>query len=307
MAYDLPTVPDDKKRFFRLRLIREVSQLFQWNGLEELGIPVDRIEYDLIEHGRLLFFPDDNYGHLLLRGTAHGHNIYNDPITARPIANTTQPTPINFSEKTIIYTYNQKEVVDLSQSCVLLDNMLFGESLIHVIDFYAHRMAMVWMSFDTNLLWQNIPPIISVQSPDTRLSIEKALNDIWSGKPVVIKDEALKFTQDNITVGLADVPMILKELFDAYQELYNDFKAQVGIQSTAVDKQSGVTEAESTSNNQQVRTALQVMLSQRQKFCRLVNKVYGLSLSVDVIKDEGGQEDGESDNRTTEPSSSPEF
>lgn len=303
MAYDLPTVPDDKKNFFRLRLIREVSQLFQWKGLEELGVPVDRIEHDLILHGRLLFFSDDNYGHLLLKGTAHGNNLYNEPIMARPIAQTTEPTTLNFSEKSIIYTYNQKDMVDLSSSCVLLDNMLFGESLLSIIDFYATRMAMTWMSFDTNLLWQNLPPIISVQDPNTRLSIEKALSDIWAGKPVVIKDDSLKFTDETVKVGLVEVKMILKELFDAYQELYNDFKAQVGIQSTAVSKQSGVTESESTSNNQQVRTALQVMLSQRQKFCKLVNQVYGLSLSVDIIQDEseGGEGDGEGHNRTEEP------
>lgn len=160
---------------------------------------------------------------------------------------------------------------------------------------------MIWSSMDTNLLWQNIPPIISVANENVRLSLEKLLADIYAGKPLIIKDDMLKLGNDSVQVGLVEVPFIAKELMDAYQEVYNDFKTMVGIQASAVDKQSGVSESESSSNDQHVRTALDVMLSQRQKFCDLVNKVYGLSIAVDVVKNEKeDQDDGESDDRAGE-------
>lgn len=295
MAYDLPTVPDDKTNFFRTRLLREVSNFFKWEGLEELGVPVDHIEHELITRGRLMFFSDEDFGYLLLPGSFHGYNIYRERLIGRPVTPT--GTDFSFKEKTIIYNYNQKAITDLTQACVLLDNMRGGESLITIIDFYAVRMAMVWQSFDTNLLWQNLPVIISVENENVRLSIEKLLENVWAGKPLVVKDTMLKLTEDTVRFGVADVNMILKELFDAYQELYNDFKALVGIQSSAVDKQSGVSESETSSNNQHIQTALQVMLSQRQKFCTLVNSIYNLNLSVSY-QGEGGQEHGKSDNRT---------
>jgi hypothetical protein len=299
MAYDYPTVPDDKKSFFRKRLIREVSNFFVWKGLDEIGIPVDRIEHDLITLGRLMFFEDDKFGYLLIPASPTGYNIYNEPTQSRAIT-PSGTANFDFGTKTILYGYSQLDVVDRKQTCILLDNMLFGESLHTIIEFYATRMAMVWLSFDTNLLWQNLPPIISTSTPDTRLSIEKAINDIWSGKPVIVKDEALKFTDETVRVGLVEVDMKLKELFDVYQELYNDFKAQIGLQASAVDKQSGVTETESSSNTQHLRTALQVMLSQREKFCKLANKVYGLNLSVGVQEEEGGHDDGTSDDGTSQ-------
>lgn len=299
MAYDLPTIPGDKIAHFRLRLTREVSNMFAWSGLTELNIPVDRMEYALITQGRLMFFPEETYGYLVLPANATGFNIYSEPTRCRAVAPDGSKT-FDFGERSIIYGYTP-DPFDTSTSCVLLDNMLFGESLHTIIEFYARRLAMIWSSMDTNLLWQNIPPIISVANENVRLSLEKLLADIYAGKPLIIKDDMLKLGNDSVQVGLVEVPFIAKELMDAYQEVYNDFKTMVGIQASAVDKQSGVSESESSSNDQHVRTALDVMLSQRQKFCDLVNKVYGLSIAVDVVKNEKeDQDDGESDDRAGE-------
>jgi hypothetical protein len=299
MAYNLPTIPGDKIDHFRRRLVREVSNMFAWKGLEELNIPVDRMEYNLITMGRLMFFPEPDYAYLILPANATGFNLYNEPTRSRVIAPDNSKT-FDFGERTIIYGYTPKPF-ETASSCVLLDNMLFGESLHTIIEFYARRLALVWQSLDTNLLWQNLPPIISVQNESVRLSIEKLLEDIFAGKPLVVKDDMLKLGNDSVQVGLVDVPIIAKELLDTYQEIYNDFKQMVGIKASAVDKQSGVTETESTSNDQHIRTALDVMLSQRKKFCKVVNKVYGLSIEVDVMKEEKEEDDdGESDDRAGE-------
>lgn len=296
MAYDLPTIPGDKIDHFRRRLIREVSNMFAWKGLEELNIPVDRMEYNLITTGRLMFFPEPTYGHLILPANATGYNLYNEPTRSRAIAPDGSQT-FDFGERTIIYGYTPEPFATAS-SCVLLDNMLFGESLHTIIEFYARRLALIWASLDTNILWQNLPPIISVANDNVRLSIEKVLSEIYAGKPLIVKDDMLKLGNDSVQVGLVDVPIIAKELLDTYQEVYNDFKQMVGIKASAVDKQSGVTETESTSNDQHIRTALDVMLSQRQKFCKVVKKVYGLTITVDVVKNsEEVQDDGESDDR----------
>ena len=306
MAYNLPTIPDDKRDFFRRRLIREVSNFFKWEGLEELNIPVDLMEYNLITLGRLMFFSDDTFGYVMLPANFKGYNMYNEPTLSRAITPQGSDS-FGFGEKNIIYFYTPGEV-DISTSCVLLDNMLYGESLFRIIEFYSQRMAMAWQTFDTNLLWQNLPAVISVQNESTRLSIEKALDDIWTGRPVLIKDEQLKLSEgDNVQFGLAEAPIILKELMDAYQEIYNDFKATIGISATAVDKQSGVSDVEASSNDQHVRTALEVMYSQRKKFCRLVKKVYGLDINVTMQGESEVSEDGESDDRASELSEDPDF
>jgi hypothetical protein len=311
MAKSGPTVKGDKKQYFQRRLMREVSNFFKWDGLEDLGIPVDVIERNLLEKGRLIFFKDPTFGYLITTGNITGQNIYSMPTRATPIPNVSSsvdgdgnPVIFSFNELRVISQFDLKDMenagdsINHDQVCVVLDNMLNGENVIDIVDFYCDRFDMIWKSMDTNLLWQNLPPIIAVKDNNLMMTINSVLNDIWSGKPVVVVDSTLSFTKETMQAGIIDIPIKQKELFDAYQELYNDFRAQVGIRATAVDKQSGVTEQESTSNEEQLKTALEVMLSQRQEFCRIVNKIYGLKLSVQAI---GGVSDGESNNRTEKP------
>lgn len=317
MAKSGPTVAGDKEQYFRRRLLREVSNFFKWKGLEELGIPVDVIERDLLEKGRLIFFKDPTFGYLITSGSVTGQNIYSMPTRARPIPTVSSsvdgegnPVVFTFNELRVISQYDLQDIeksqepINHDQVCVILDNMLYGENILEVIKFYSVRFDMIWKSMDTNLLWQNLPPIIVVKDKNLEMSINSVLYDMWGGKPAVLVDPNLSLTKETLQAGIIDIPIKQKELFDAYQELYNDFRAQVGIRATAVDKQSGVTEQESTSNEEQLKTALQVMLSQRQEFCRIVNKIYGLQLSVEGI---GGAGDGESNNRTEKPTEQREF
>lgn len=299
MAYNLPAIPDDKKVFFTNKLIREVSNMFKYDGGLEDVIPIDIMEYNLIKTGRIMFFDVEEYGYLALPCTGYGFDFYGRITQAQSIG-LGQGAPAHVYKRNVVREFMETYPDD---KCVVCDNMLFGESLMNIIDFYAERMARVWVSLDLNLLWQNIAPIISVADEDTRLSIERMLSKIWSGEPVVIVDNMMKLDSDSVKAGLVDVAPIFNELYQMYQQIYADFKGAIGINTSGTVKESGVAEVEVKSNSQNLATCLEIMLGQREKFIKAVNDVYGTSYSVSVTGDdieEEVEEYGNSDNRVEE-------
>lgn len=283
MARKLPTIADDKFTFFKSKLLREVSNLFIWNGLPD-EIPKDYLERSLIQHGRVMFFPDNDLGYMAIVCTAQGYNVYGKPVTAVATTPNTDGQQ-TYHKRTILHEYS--DLIELSQSCVLIDNMYDGESLQHTLDHYAQRLALIQQAFDTNALWQNMPPLYSVPDSTTKLSIEKLFSDIMSGQPWVVVDDQLKAIGTQSVVGtLIEMPFLLDKLHDSMNEVYSAFKSTVGIDTAGADKKERLIVDEVNSNNQSTQTCLDVMLSQRKKACELINRVYGLNVFVDVNKQE---------------------
>lgn len=295
MARNLPTIPDDKLNFFTDKLIREVSNLFIWKDLPD-EIPVDYLESALIRDGRVMFFKDeDAFGYMALSATVKGYNIYGKPVEAVSTAPNTQGDK-NYFKRLVVQSY----VTDIKpeDGCVLIENMYNGQSLMSIINFYAARMANVQKAFDTNALWQNLPVMWAVPDSKTKLSIEKLFEDIASGKPWVIVDQQLQaIGKEGVSAGAVEVPFLLDKLFDAQNEVYSAFKATVGINTTGADKKERLVVDEAKSNDQAIQTCLQIMLSQREKACKEINKLYGLNVRVNVLQaqkedDDGNRDDG---------------
>lgn len=293
MARNTPTIPDDKFQFFSEKLIREVSNLFVWEGLPD-EIPVDYLEHSLVRDGRVMFFKDeDAFGYMALSATVRGYNIYGKPVEAVSTAPNTQGDN-NYFKRLIVQSY----VKDISpeDGCVLIENMYNGQSLMSIINFYAARMTNVQKAFDTNALWQNLPVMWAVPDSKTKLSIEKLFEDIASGKPWVIVDQQLQaIGKEGVSAGAVEVPFLLDKLFDVQNEIYSAFKATVGINTSGADKKERLVVDEAKSNDQAIQTCLQIMLSQRQKACMEINKLYGLNVSVNVLQAQKEDDDGNRD------------
>ena len=280
MAYNLPTIPDDKIQFYRQSLIREVSNLFEWENLPD-SIPQDFLEYTLITEGRVMFFYElDTFGYMCLPCGVQGYNVYRRPVTAFAVAPNTDGYKTRY-ERNIVYKYTPD--IDPSKGCVLIENIYGGQPLIDVINFYALRMAMVQQAFDTNCLWQNVPVIFPVPDQDTRLSIERLFADIYSGKPWVIVDNFLMAGEKPIQAGVTPVPFLLDQLLDALNELRAKWHEEIGINTAGADKKERLLTDEVNANNQAIKTTLQIMLSQREKACEEISNLFpDLSPSVKV-------------------------
>ena len=295
MAKNTPAILDDKVRFYRNRLVREVSNLFTWEGLPE-EIPADYLERTLILHGQAMFFYDiDAYGFMALRCGVRGFNLYNQPTEAFAVAPNDQSKKVNYS-RVIVHKYD--EDLGKDKSAVLINNMYNGEPLHEIIDFYAYRLALIQQAFDTNAVWQNIPVMMTVDDQNVKLSLEKLFDDIYTGKPWIVLDKQLLGRDQATPADVIDVPFLLDSLFDAKNEVYNEFKTTIGLKASATDKRERLVVDEVHADDEITQTCLEVMLKQREIACEEIKRVFDLDISVSTVV-ERGLNNGNSDNGTS--------
>ena len=287
-----PTIPEDKIHYFKEQLFSELAHMFTWEGLPE-NIPVDYLERNLIRNGFVMFYEDEVIGSDILRCTASGYNRHQFPTIARAV--TSSDDMQDYSQERVIKRLSDGtaavEQFDKATDCVLIQNMDYGENLNDIIDHFAARLALAQQSFDTNLMWTNVPYIFKVENEEMRLSIEKLFSEIFSGVPFVVTDKML-FAQNADRTGLpTDIKFIGKELLDILNEIMMKFRERVGFDTAGVDKAERLVTAEVKSNNQHTRTCLEIMLRQREIAAANLNAFYGLTVTVKATGEEEQAED----------------
>ena len=310
----IPTLPDDKVDYYRQQLYQQLEHMFEWEGLPQT-IPNDYLERNLVRHGSVMIYKDEEIGLDVLRATATGWNRHDLPVLARTWSTTTNSEVLPQIERNIKYLSDSEEVnetFDEKEDAVLVMNMAFGESCRKIVEHFAWRLALAQQSFDTNLMQTNIPYIFQTSSDETRLSIEKLFSDIFKGLPFTIVDKEL-FIDNKDRTGLpTDIPFIVKDLMDVQNEIMMKFKQAVGFDTAGVEKAERVLQAEIDSNTQHTKSVVQIMLSQREKACEAANEFFGENIQVRLVgqkeleeqyedfEDEEVDEFGTSDSRTEE-------
>lgn len=309
---NVPTVPDNKKKFYEEQLYRELSHMFEWKGLPQT-VPQDYLESNLVRNGKVLFYYNEDIGLDVLRAEAVGYNRHDLPTTARTVISTTnqeiQPQIVRTIKRLADSESAIEDFNELTDG-VLINNMAHGQSCREIVEHFAERLALVQQAFDTNLMWQNVPYIFQTDSADTKLSVEKLFDDIFTGKPFIIVDKHLLASNQDRTGAPSGIQYIGKELMDTRNEIMMKFRETVGISTSGVDKAERVNTLEVTSNAQYTKTVLQIMLEQRKIACENINAFFGEDISVDVIgaelmhfeDEEGEEEDGTGDSGTEESS-----
>lgn len=279
-----PTIKDDKMRFFTEQLYRELSHMFKWENLPQT-VPEDYLERSLIRHGNVLFYEHENIGLDILQAEVTGYNRHNMPTHARATVNNTSneiTMPVERKIKRLSDSKLAKEQFDPKTDGVLIRNREDGESMGDIVEHYATRLTLAQQAFDTSLVWANVPYIFQVSSDEVKLSIEKLVDDILTGKPFVIVDKYL-LADNKDRAGIPGVTYIGKELLDTFNEIMMKFKQTVGIDTAGVDKAERVGKFEVDSNTQHTKTVLQIMLEQREIACRNINAFFGTNISVSIV------------------------
>src|SRR5690625_778185 len=227
---EMPNIPEQRVRFYREQLYRELSHMFKWEGLPTT-IPHDYLERSLVRTGQVLFYEDEMIGLDVIQAQATGHNRHNMPTTAIATINSTNETntQINRNIKRLTDSDIAVDEFDSLNDGVLIYNMENGKNMSEIVNHFAYRLALTQIAFDTNILWQNRPYIFPVDSTDSRLSLEKIFNDIASGKPFIPVDNKLfMYNEDGVGIRM-EVPYIADKLMDTRNEIMMKFHETVGI------------------------------------------------------------------------------
>ena len=241
----------------RLKLLALTS--FEWTGLPEM-IPVRFIEETLYSYGIAAFFKDSVLGEMVSKVTTAGKlNYYGEPV------------------KYNMYATGYNKMYD-ADDCVIIRNNFMKKPTMYTIQLFAQRLYEVERTLDVNIKNQKFPVVIR----GTQTQIQTLLN-IYAkydgNQPVTVIDKDV----DLGAFGVLDTkaPYVSDKLMLYKHDIWNEAMSFLGISNANTDKKERLITDEVQANDQLVQMGAEVMLASRKKACEAINKMYGLSVTVE--------------------------
>ena len=254
---------------FLTRIKEYAMNTFKWVNLPD-SVDARFIEEQLFEKGKICFFKDKNLGFLCLPVNEDGIlNIYN-----------------YFNIRRIYASNGFKRTRKLSNSVVIYNNYLKTPTFI-TANLYAIRLSQVQRTIDINLYAQRTPVLITC-SPQQRLTLKNVYKKYEGNEPVIFADS--ESNVDSIRVLNTKAPYLVNDLALYKHDLWNEVFTFLGINNANQDKRERLVASEVDANDEQVEQARFNMLDARLDACKLINKMFGLNISVKFRNDEVQQQ-----------------
>lgn len=247
-------------------------QLFEWEGLPE-SIDPRYLEVSLHTLGSIAIVEHPaNKTLFVAQGSTHGRlNIYGKPQyyqTAFP------NNEFNFTAK--IYNYGD-ELED--QNGVIIANNDLKIPTTHSLSLFAEDLAETKQISMINVKAQKNPWVM-VANDKNLFSLKNLYAKIENGDPLVIIEEGLD--PEAIKVHLTPTPYVADKLADLRDTIWAESLTFMGIKNANNTKKERLISDEVNSNNEQTTSSLNMWLAERQRACDLINKLFGLNVSVKV-------------------------
>lgn len=237
---------------------------FEWEGLPD-GIEPKHIEKLLFSHGKAIFFKDPAMSYMCLEASSTGKlNINGDPVSWRA-------TGVGYSKEFS------------ADDCVIIDNNMLRIPTDNIIMFYVNKLTEAERTMDVNVKAIKTPIIFACDDKDV-LTFKRIFQQVDGNVPAIFADKGLNIS--SIEAFKTDAKFLGNELMDYKKQVENELLTMLGINNVAVDKKERVSVPETESNNQLIDSFADLMLEARQKACKEINKMYGLSISVKLKETE---------------------
>lgn len=243
------------------RLSNLAKTMFEWSGFPDSVNP-DYLEKCLFERGKACFFKDDNLGYIALGCVDEGLNVYGDPIRIRPVAANT----VNFRE------YNSSECVFIRNTPDMMPTNILSQQ-------YARSLFDIDTARDVNIKAQKTPVLILCDRQNK--TTMQAVYDKWSGNEPVIYGAKNAFDQNGFTVLRTDAPFVAGQLQDIKLSIYYEYLTMLGLGKAEFKRERQLTDEVATALAESNALA-NIMMSQREKACETINRMFNLNVSVSL-------------------------
>ena len=243
--------------YSRLKQIAMV--VHEWDNLPDT-CNARFLEKCLFENGHAIFVEDADMSFLNLRVTPSGTlNVYDEPLTFTAYST----------------TYNKEYTAD---NCVYIRNNYQAKSTDSTIIIYAEKLANLDLTIEVNINAQKTPVLIRTDDK-TKNSLDMVYNHYEGNKPVIFATKGLQ--EKPFEVLKTDAPYIADRLREEKRAVWNEALEFLGINTNPSDKKKErLVVNEVDANNEQIEIQGSTMLSAREDAVKLINKKYGLSVSV---------------------------
>lgn len=245
----------------RLSLI--ARSVFEWSGLDELGIDEKWIEKYLFRDGSCVFYRDPIFGLMVARMNPAGNlNHYDEPTIIQPYATG--------------YTYTG-EKLENNVNCVIIRNNDDRLPTLPWVELYAMKLTNIDRTIDVNIQAQKMPIIIKC-SDKQKLTLKQVIIQRDDNEPVIFGDKALDTTE--MEVLNTGAPIVFDKLELQKHMVWNECMTMLGVNNANQDKRERLVDDEVQANNEQVEINYEIMLKARELACEQINKMFGTNISV---------------------------
>ena len=244
--------------FTRLMLISR--SVFEWKGLPD-NMNEKWIERYLFAEGKCVFFKDPVKGYMITALAPNGRlNYYNEYTDIRPYA-------IDYTGESLVNDVD----------CVVIKNNDLCVPTTRTIQLYAYKLASIDRTIDVNIEAQKTPVMVACSEKE-RMSMRNFIKQRQDNEPFIFVTD--KMNTEGIKVHDLKAPMVFKELEYQKHMVWNECMTYLGINNANMDKRERLVDDEVQANNEQVEACFNAMLSERQRACEMINKIFGLNISV---------------------------
>lgn len=244
--------------FIRLMLISR--SVFEWTGLPD-NMNEKWIERYLFAEGKCVFFKDPVKGYMVTALTPNGRlNYYNEYTDIRPYA-------VDYTGKSLVNDVD----------CVVIKNNDLCVPTTRTIQLYAYKLASIDRTIDVNIEAQKTPVMVACSEKE-RMSMRNFIKQRQDNEPFIFVTD--KMNTEGIKVHDLKAPMVFRELEYQKHMVWNECMTYLGINNANMDKKERLVDDEVQANNEQVEACFNAMLSERQRACEMINKIFGLNISV---------------------------
>ena len=247
------------------RLTELAISMFEWKNLPS-GIDERFLEITLFNDGQAVFFKDealDDYLALQV-ATNGGFNVYRIPLRRRAYA---------------VNGYQKQLTID--DSVIIYNNMLRRNS-IRTVKIYAEKLASLDRIIEVNANAQKTPVLVQ-GSDQQKLTLLNVYKEFDGNAPVIFGYNDLDLK--GFSVVKTDAPYVADKLYQLKTQTWNECLTYLGISNLNIQKKERLVADEVVRNQGGTIASRYSRLNARRQACEMINKMFGLDISVDYRED----------------------
>lgn len=270
------------EQYYLSRLSELAMSMFDWKGLPD-SVDPRFLEYTLFYEGAVVFFKDEylevnnsKEGYLALQVALGGDlDVYRIPQFRKAYATNGYQNQLNGENSVIIW-----------------NNMLrmpeYGRMM-----FYAKKLYEIDRAISINVKGQKFPVAILCDENE-RLTMKNIYMQYDGNQPFIFGSKDLNL--DNIQVLNTGSPFVADKLQVLKDNIWSEAMTCLGIPNSAMGKKERLVASEAELSMGGTLASRSSRMDMRKKACDEINRMFGLSISVEYNKDlELDQEEDKSD------------
>lgn len=248
-----------------LNRLKELAvSMFEWKNVPDT-VDIRYLELTLMQDGMAIFFNDKELGYLGLQVMIGGNlNVYRIPIIRRAYA-------VNGYSKDL----------NPENSIIIFNNMLHTNSIMD-LEMFALKLYECDRTIDVNIKAQKTP-VALLCDENQRLVMKNLYLQYDGNMPFIFGSKNLDIKQiQAINTG---APFVADKVMETKNQIWNEALTYLGISNTSYQKKERLISDEVIRNMGGTIASRYSRLSERQKACDMINRMFGLNMSVDYRED----------------------